>query len=950
MLYQVVSRFAGFLLSILFGVLLGFPSSTLAQTYQSEDFGENGDGAGLSFAVRGCNRPAFSYFNDSTKALKYAELQGSFFQSEVVDASAAAVSATALVFLADVPHVFYFAGGALKHAARNGGAWSLESVAASAGGSPSAAVFGSGLVAAYYDTAHHALRVARQSGSSWIVESPDASSDDAGAASAVVSDSSGRVHVVYSDQTNKRLKYARREANGSWSVEAVAYVSEPGGLYPAIALSSDGTVHVSSSVYKTAGMPVELGVLYAKRAPTGGWTVARVPSDYAGGPTSVLVRADGYPEISARYVRVSAVYGNSVMVRLARLEQSGLWQTLEYSRVDGAATGAYTFDRIASQSDPWGNVMTAYRVVRSDPQATVIHIDRPLDSDSNTVPDGFLSANADQTLFPASCDQSSTQSNAVPGILSGATVYPPSSDNPVTSTPTPTPTPAPSDTPVPTVTPVPQIGDDPSAGATDSDGDGVTDAQELLDGTNPYDRGSSSTALGTDTCVRWGKSYGENSTVFEAENRSDAQRSAVIALYDARGRQIGTRSCAAAANAQCRVALDDLVKKSGTAYGSVCLKYSGVAGDFTGRVVQMKSVKGATEFAVADELANAVTRLQAVSYDTTPESRLAAQSKLQTVNFFEVLNLSGRAAAGTLEVYSNSGQLVNALPVVLSSRARTEVSASRLGVRGYGVALWRPAENDTRFQFRAARYVCHQEKSGRVCDAVVRTNGAIGSGEQLAAPADTTLGSPVLELSNASDTANMVSVQLRNSGGDVIALSSLEVAAHATEQFDLTRYLGTNRAGSVVVRGSVAEGLVAQVVSYRRNKDGSVQYGYAVAARQAIGSVLLGTYDAAANQESRLVVVNAGSSAESAALSMVQSPAAAVSAKGALTVRSGKRLLNGRVLSVAARGSLAMNLSPADRSHGSGVVELQAADTNVLTAWILRKRSSNFVVVTPVRE
>jgi hypothetical protein len=48
-------------------------SYAYADNYLSVELGDNGDGAGLAFAVSSEGHLAFSFYNEETKTLKYAE-------------------------------------------------------------------------------------------------------------------------------------------------------------------------------------------------------------------------------------------------------------------------------------------------------------------------------------------------------------------------------------------------------------------------------------------------------------------------------------------------------------------------------------------------------------------------------------------------------------------------------------------------------------------------------------------------------------------------------------------------------------------------------------------------------------------------------------------------------------------------------------------------------------
>ena len=54
----------------------------------------------------------------------------------------------------------------------------------------------------------------------------------------------GRLHVAYYDETNKDLKYARKDPGGVWNRKVLDLEGDVGS-HPSIAVDDSGTVHIA---------------------------------------------------------------------------------------------------------------------------------------------------------------------------------------------------------------------------------------------------------------------------------------------------------------------------------------------------------------------------------------------------------------------------------------------------------------------------------------------------------------------------------------------------------------------------------------------------------------------------------------------------------------------------------------------------------------------------------
>ena len=110
---------------------------------------------------------------------------------------------------------------------------------------------------------------------------------------------------------------------------------------------------------------------------------------------------------------------------------------------------------------------------------------------------------------------------------------------------------------------------------------------------------------------------------------------------------------------------------------------------------------------------------------------------------------------------------------------------------------------------------------------------------------------------------------------------------------------------------------------------------YGIAAREDLGTVLRGSYNTFLTQTSRLVLVNPSATSQSLSLSLVRS--------------TGDVLATNVAQTIPANGYLEVDLNTFAQADTYGVVTVQVP-TNTILGWVLRERSTDYVIPTPVRE
>ena len=240
-------------IALIVGLIISFPIQAITLHWSTEIVDELGDvGSYCSLALDSDSDPHISYYDQSTKNLKYASWNGTSWDIEVVDST---------------DQVGLFTSIALD----------LD-----ASGNPQIS---------YYDQSNRDLKYAEWNGTSWDIQTVD-STGDVGKYSSLAIDIDGHPHIGYHDKSNNDLKYA--EWNGvSWNIQVVDAVGFVGD-FTSIALGSDGAGYSHIAYYNDSSNDL-------KHAEWTGvsWDIETVDSlGDVGQHASIVLDTDDHPRIS----------------------------------------------------------------------------------------------------------------------------------------------------------------------------------------------------------------------------------------------------------------------------------------------------------------------------------------------------------------------------------------------------------------------------------------------------------------------------------------------------------------------------------------------------------------------------------------------------------------------------------------------------------------------------
>lgn len=477
----------------------------------------------------------------------------------------------------------------------------------------------------------------------------------------------------------------------------------------------------------------------------------------------------------------------------------------------------------------------------------------------------------------------------------------------------------------------------------DTDGDGVSNVQEQIDGSNPFDRGSYLPVLSTTLCSEWNGFLGGMWNILEHVNMASADRDVDSTLYSLQGSAGGDESFTLSPGVQVDLLVHDITGWTLNSYGRVCSVVSdGNPGDLDGRMVYYKEAPGSVapnfqfEFAFAMPLLNGITGRQYVPFNTFQPSLDPVDALNLVVNWIQITNLENSAQTGTLIFYAQDGTELGTQDVELEARARRDFSGHQFGTSLVGIVEWIPDSSSARFQLRNVRYFYDNPGGADTFDAAFQLEGMVGSGELIAAPLDAQDGSSIVEVANTTNRDVEARVRIYDSNGNSLDTRNLELSAHESVHIITDPILGQAQ-GSVTIDGNRVASMIATVMQYERTATGGIQHLHGILAREALGTTLRGSYNTFLQQGCRLFLTNVTNSDQTVNVGMVR--------------YDGTNVLTGEELFVPMHGMMDYDLCANDTADNYGVVTVQLDESNSMIGHVLRQgRENSYRFPTPVRQ
>jgi hypothetical protein len=366
---------------------------------------------------------------------------------------------------------------------------------------------------------------------------------------------------------------------------------------------------------------------------------------------------------------------------------------------------------------------------------------------------------------------------------------------------------------------------------------------------------------------------------------------------------------------------------------------NGNPGDIDGRMVYYKPTfpffnSANTQFAFSKPFISGLTGNQFVFFNTYQPSLNFEDADNFVTNWVQLTNLENTPQAGTLTYFSQAGIILGQENINIDPGARRDFAGHQFGRNLVGMIQWSPNSLASKFQMRNVRYYYDNPLLSNSFDSAFQLEARRGSGSVLIAPVDTRSATSVVEIGNTLNIQASINVKIYSKTGSLVYNQNHNLPSKGSHHIIVDPIL-VNDLGIVMVEGPTASSALATVMQYGRTPSAGINYIYGIEAKEALGTVIRGSYNTYLEQACSLLIASRQN--QNVSISAVRS--------------SGEVVIAGQTLSINENGISEFNLCEAEESDFYGVVTVQPDNVNTIFSQVIRKANGNtYQFPTPVRQ
>jgi len=480
----------------------------------------------------------------------------------------------------------------------------------------------------------------------------------------------------------------------------------------------------------------------------------------------------------------------------------------------------------------------------------------------------------------------------------------------------------------------------------DCDGDGVSDAQEIIDGTEVCDPGSFQLHLQSPAFAKYNTFYDQNNYLeLTASGTEDIL--ATITVYDIEGLVRAQSQVFIPSLEQRDVDLNVFVGQKDT-YGLIRIDFDDetVGSTLIGRVANYRSDGlGGFSFAFAKELRNATRGPVYGTANTFDPQGLG----FLVPNWLEIMNLDNVSRTFSVNLFSQEGALLRSRVVTVPPRGERDIDAGHSFGQGVYLIEVIPFDGASRYFARVTRYSSNSANASAdgSFNFAFPIDAKAGNGAEQFAQTSNTVGATWgqlnwLEVVNTRPFPVTASVEFRDQNGALRGASNLNLDARAQFHFNTSLFVDKGFNGSAKISGNQPGSLLAQsLIYFQDSAANNVQTAYASEGRIPGRDVVIGTYNTFLNIQNLVAFVATSSSSTTADLE--------VRRNGLLLSDTTQFLLPGENLQTNVSNSLLFNTT----ADSNGVLRVQTPEAMQVLVENVRFREANgkadFAIPTAVQ-
>ncbi len=398
---------------------------------------------------------------------------------------------------------------------------------------------------------------------------------------------------------------------------------------------------------------------------------------------------------------------------------------------------------------------------------------------------------------------------------------------------------------------------------SDYDGDGVNNLTELLKGTNPYSNrllDEDGTSISSPTYTMW-NGFLNLINILEISNPTANDIVVKVQIYDIQGNKgasISTRTLKP--GEQQDIILNQLKPGfSENSYGLVSLEYQGI---ISARLSMYKNKKdGSIEFAFSLPVTAPTIGNSWTTFNTFRPNRRADQSNYLVANWLSIVNLDNATKSFKLKYFALNGSLLKEVDTVLNSGQRRDFDGGHLLLGSDAVGSIQIIPNDQK-----APYLAQLNRYG-----YNSSNANADQGFKFAFPIESAKGSknkvylsPInskgdqnwLELLNPNNINLTFKIKIYNESGALVSSNNYTLGAFQQMLLDNSKFFIEGKNSLIEIEPDNNLPIISRQMTYQYKADGTLWSIFGNAAREAIESSEIHSYNLFLGMENYLTISN----------------------------------------------------------------------------------------------
>ncbi|HMO19302.1 MAG TPA: hypothetical protein PKA63_02440 [Oligoflexia bacterium] len=392
----------------------------------------------------------------------------------------------------------------------------------------------------------------------------------------------------------------------------------------------------------------------------------------------------------------------------------------------------------------------------------------------------------------------------------------------------------------------------------DADGDGISDAQEITDGSDQNDPGSYFSRLSSPTFVLW-NGFLSMINILELINPSASESTLVdLSLFDINGLLRTKITIPLGPGIQRDVIVNELTGFSPDSYGIIKLEYQSAV---TGRMSFYRSMGSQYEFAYSVPFDRGTKGKSVVSFNTFQPSTNPLEQNFQVFNWLSLVNLEESVKSFSVRTYNQTGNRISSRIVNVPARGRVDIDGGHglVGKNVVGMHQIIPSDPAGEYTATLVRYGS-RANPGQVAssyDFSFPISSRSGNGRPQLVPISRQFGQTNwLEVINTRKETIPVNLQFTTSAGSQTS-RFISLAPFSQTHISIDNSILQNGdLGFAKITPTGNRSIIAQSMNYFRNSSGSIEGMFGTVSRETLGNHLTGSFNLFLGMNNFLVLSN----------------------------------------------------------------------------------------------